>query len=220
MHDNLSLFVDELSLCPVLGETFTDTPFTVAFTNESSMLPDIDFADQHAVQDYLEQHCYPKASWGLSGYLEFREPLLSFYPQMREQQRYYHLGVDVIAMAGTPLFAPLAGTVHAAGYEPMPGNYGGYVLLQHQEAGETFYTFYGHLNKDTLPTLGTTYGAGQQFCTMGVYECNGNWFDHTHIQLLTPRAFEQGYVSKGYCRETDLTTINTLCPNPEVLIHY
>ncbi len=49
----------------------------------------------------------PDYKWGFAGYLERRDSLLRDCPQMVEENRFYHLGLDVIAPLGTQLHAPL-----------------------------------------------------------------------------------------------------------------
>jgi predicted homoserine dehydrogenase-like protein len=101
------------------------------------------------------------------------------------------------------------------GYEAGEGNYGGYILLMHQsEHFDTFYSFYGHLCRDRLPLAGEEIAAGEAFAEIGDFHENGNWFHHTHIQVITAKGLEQGYMLKGYCSKDDLTTIDELCPSP------
>jgi hypothetical protein len=102
-----------------------------------------------------------------------------------------------------------------SGFEAGEGNYGGYVLLQHDIDGcEAFYSFYGHLCRDRLPAAGTTLDSGEAFAAIGDFHENGNWFYHTHLQVITELGIRRGYASKGYCSESDLAEINRLCPSP------
>jgi hypothetical protein len=95
------------------------------------------------------------------------------------------------------------------------GNYGGFVLLRHVGRGfEPFYSFYGHLDKSSLPVKGRNLTAGEQFAVIGDFPDNGNWFHHTHLQIITQKGLAEGYLSKGYCAERDMASMNTLCPTP------
>jgi hypothetical protein len=155
-----------------------------------------------------------KYHWGFSPYLEHRDTLLGDCPQMVADKRFIHLGLDVIVDLGTSLHAPLDAMVEESGYESGEGNYGGFVLLKHESEGfETFYSFYGHLCKDRLPVPGTHFTAGRPFAQIGDFHENGNWFYHTHIQVITQKGLEQGYLSKGYCAASDLGRINDFCPS-------
>ncbi len=79
---------------------------------------------------------------------------------------------------------------------------------------ETFYSFYGHLNKEKLPAAGTEFAAGEAFSYIGDFHENGNWFYHTHLQVITQKGLEQGFISKGYCAACDLAQMEDLCPSP------
>jgi len=190
-------------------------PFVVDISSTSEFLNGIDVRDQVKFQKILEEKMQGKYHWGVSSYLENREILLAGCPQMVEEQRFFHLGLDVIVDLGTPLHAPLDSTVKEIGYEAGDGNYGGYVLLMHQsDHFETFYSFYGHLCRDKLPVSGADIAAGEAFAEIGDFHENGNWFYHTHIQVITAKGLEQGYISKGYCSKDDLANIHELCPSP------
>ena len=118
-------------------------------------------------------------------------------------------------MLPTPLHAPIDASVAESGYESGEGNYGGYVLLKHESPFfETFYSFYGHLCKDRLPAPDDIFPAGTIFAEIGDFHENGNWFHHTHIQVITRKGLEMGYLHKGYCSEKDLWQMNDLCPSP------
>ena len=156
-----------------------------------------------------------KYHWGISPYLERRDTLLGDCPQMLAEKRFFHLGLDVIVGLGTALHAPLDATVAQSDYEPGEGNYGGYVLLKHDSPYfDTFYSLYGHLRKDRLPQTGQKFTAGTAFAEIGDFHENGNWFHHTHIQAITQRGLDMGYIDKGYCSHSDLAAINDLCPSP------
>jgi hypothetical protein len=190
-------------------------PFVADLSSDSELLTGLDARDQSGFQKILEHNMRGHYHWGVASYLENRERLLSDCPQMVAEQRFFHLGLDVIVELGTPLYAPLDSVVKDTGYEAGEGNYGGYVLLMHQsEHFDTFYSFYGHLCKTKLPVAGENVVAGEAFAEIGDFHENGNWFHHTHIQVITARGLEQGYMLKGYCSRDDLAAIEQLCPSP------
>jgi murein DD-endopeptidase MepM/ murein hydrolase activator NlpD len=207
------LYSDRVTLCPV----FTDLrgePFLADFSPSSPLLEGLDVRDQRAIQESLERRM-GTLTWGFAAYLEPRDSLLAYYPQMVAEKRFTHLGLDVIVPRGVPLHAPLDATVEQTGYEAGDGNYGGFVLLKHEAPWfETFYSFYGHLCRTRLPREGRTLTAGEPFAEIGDYHENGNWFPHTHIQVITEKGRAMGYVSKGYCAREDLASMNDLCPSP------
>jgi hypothetical protein len=190
-------------------------PYIADMSTHSPLLRGIDVRDQKRFQRILEQRMGPNRQWGFSPYLERRDTLLGDCPQMVEEQRFVHLGLDVLVGLGTPLCAPLDAVVAQSGYEEGEGNYGGFVLLKHaSQYFETFYSFYGHLCRDGLPVEGQAFSAGAAFAKVGDFHENGNWFYHTHLQVITQKGLEKGYLSKGYCSDSDLAGMNEWCPSP------
>ncbi len=190
-------------------------PFVLDMSDESDLYKQVDVNDQRAFQSLLDSIMKDRFSWSVSSYLENRSHALSQYPQMVEEKRFYHLGMDIIVPVDTPLHAPLKSIVETSGYEEGAGNYGGFVLLRHDsEDFDSFYSFYGHLNKTRLPLPKSGLEAGEVFALIGDYHENGNWFFHTHLQIITQKGLDKGYISKGYCCEQDLADIDSICPSP------
>ncbi len=55
---------------------------------------------------------------------------------------------------GTPVFAPLDGTVHASSGQRAPQDYGPVLVLRHEtDDGTVFFTLYGHLSRKSLDDL-------------------------------------------------------------------
>ena len=214
MYYPFLLYNQKVKHRPVFPE-LKGAPFIADLSTNSALLRGTNVRDQAKFQKVLEEKMGSKYCWGLSPYLERRATLLGDCPQMVDEKRFIHLGLDVIVGLGTPLHAPLDAKIEESGYERGEGNYGGYVLLKHESAYfQTFYSFYGHLCKDRLPAAGKTVRAGAAFAEIGDFHENGNWFHHTHIQVITQKGLERGYVSKGYCNEKDLVEMNDLCPSP------
>lgn len=116
------------------------------------------------------------------------------------ERRTIHLGLDLFAPAGTPVCAPLAGTVYALADNAAAQDYGPVVILAHRIgknlagladlpglAGGEFYTLYGHLSRESLAGLreGQEMAAGEAFATLGSAEENGGWPPHLHLQIVT-----------------------------------
>ncbi len=214
MYYPFLLYSKKIAHRPVFPGLIGD-PFIADLSTNSPLLQGMDVRDQEGFQRVIDEKMGSKYRWGLSPYLERRDTLLGDCPQMVVDKRFIHLGLDVILGVGTSLHAPLEAVVAESGYESGEGNYGGYVLLKHQSPFfETFYSLYGHLCKDRLPSAGKTLPAGAAFAEIGDFHENGNWFHHTHIQVITPKGLEMGYAAKGYCTAKDLIEMNDLCPSP------
>ncbi|PIR48267.1 hypothetical protein COU80_04830 [Candidatus Peregrinibacteria bacterium CG10_big_fil_rev_8_21_14_0_10_55_24] len=202
------------SFSPVLGSLQQHAPFILDLSDQTP-LSSATLNDQAQLQQYIETTFYPAYQWGVATYLEYRSSLLSRFPQMAAEKRYYHLGVDIIAPLHTNVHAPAAGSVFFSGYEEGEGNYGGLVVLQHRDAsGTPYYSLYGHLDKERLPQEGEHIEQGALFARMGDLTCNGHWFFHTHVQLLTQKAIDEGWIHRGYCTKEQLSTLDAYCPSP------
>ena len=132
------------------------------------------------------------AAVGLGGYGEAR--LLYTTPAFAPpgddpaaEWRTVHLGVDVWVPEGTPLHAPLSGTVRIVRDNATSLDYGPMVVLQHEtDRGVPFFSLYGHLARRTLDHLveGQRVEAGSVFAWVGEPEVNGGWAPHTHVQVI------------------------------------
>lgn len=214
MYYPFMLFNTSLAHQPIFKNLSGD-PFVADLSWRSNLVKNSSSRDQKQFQKILEETMAPNHSWGFSPYFERRDTLLADCPQMAAEKRFFHLGVDIIVPNDTPLHAPLKAVVEETGYEAGEGNYGGFVLLRHEDARfETFFSFYGHLNRKSLPNKGQAFGAGEMFARIGDFGDNGNWFHHTHLQVITQKGLDEGYISKGYCTEKDLVLMNDLCPSP------
>jgi len=79
------------------------------------------------------------------------------------------LGIDITAIAGTEIFAPLEGSVHSFQNNSSFGDYGPTIILEHNLDGEIFYTLYGHLSLNSLDELseGKEIKKGQKIAELG-----------------------------------------------------
>ncbi len=203
-------YSDKVDIKP-LFKGLTGDPLILDLSVESPVFDKVDVLDQKSFQKWLDKEMKGRFSWGVASYIEDRRRVLAQYPQMVEEQRWYHLGLDIIVPVDTPLDSHVA----LSGYEEGDGNYGAHVMLAHESDDfETFYSFYGHLNREKLPAIGTKIDAGREFAWIGDFHENGNWFYHTHLQVLTQKAVDEGYISKGYCAAEDLAVMDALCPSP------
>ncbi len=214
MHYPFLLYSRKVEQQPIFKDLEGD-PYIADFSQKSSLFGAIEMRDQRGFQKILEEKMGTEHSWGVGAYLENRAALLSDCPQMVAEQRFIHLGLDIIVPLGIPLHAPLNSSVAESGYESGEGNYGGFVLLRHDSPHfQSFYSFYGHLRRSSLPEAGRIFAAGEPFAEIGDFHENGNWFYHTHLQVITVKALDLGYIAKGYCNEKDLAEMDALCPSP------
>ncbi|MEO1547090.1 MAG: peptidoglycan DD-metalloendopeptidase family protein [Bacteroidota bacterium] len=155
----------------------------------------------------------------VGGYLEKRSLYGSSERFQNEAIRNIHLGVDFWTEAGTPVVAPIAGKIHSFANNSDFGNYGPTVILEHLEAGITFYTLYGHLSLEsfTLWSEGKEIEAGTVIGTLGTAEINVGYAPHLHFQIIEDlNGFRGDY--PGVCSEKDFKYYAKNCINPNFLV--
>ena len=104
------------------------------------------------------------------------------------ERRTVHLGVDLFAPPYSPIYAPLAGTIHSLANHREEQDYGPALILKHEPTAEIcFFTLYGHLSPETLDRwqVGQPVDAGALLAYVGDYPDNGNWAPHLHIQIIS-----------------------------------
>ena len=138
--------------------------------------------------------------------------------------RTIHLGIDLFAQPGTPVYAPLDGVVVSVADNAAPLDYGPTLILQHEfdagnDVSESFYTLYGHLGRELLSSLqaGATVAAGEQIATVGDPFVNGGWPPHLHFQVLTDLLGEQGSFP-GVAAPGGRAIWTGICPDPNLIL--
>ncbi|CAM2009042.1 aminotransferase class III-fold pyridoxal phosphate-dependent enzyme [Acanthopleuribacter pedis] len=143
------------------------------------------------------------------------------YSLANTQRRSVHLGIDLYAAAGTPVTAPLAGTVHAVADNAAAGDYGPTLILRHEtDQGETFFTLYGHLARTTLTKrhVGDAVAAGDHLADLGDIAENGSWPPHLHFQLITDLLDQRGDYP-GIARYHERKVWLSFAPDPNVILN-
>lgn len=160
--------------------------------------------------------------YGLGPYGEKRSVYRAaqFADAASDERRMIHMGVDVFAPAGTPVHAPLSGTVVSVVYNADPLDYGHTLILLHEEGGVCFYTLYGHLGA-SLPELcqpGQQVAAGQVIAHLGDWPENGGWAPHLHFQIMTDLLGQTGGNFFGVAHESLWDVWQQICPDPNLIL--
>lgn len=141
-----------------------------------------------AFDPWFARHQGAGIRYGLGLYGENRTVYATpqFADAASPERRTRHLGIDIFAPAGTPVYAPLPGRVKHLTYNADPLDYGHTLIVEHDIAGHCFHTLYGHLAA-TLPGLHPTgtIAAGQVIAHLGDWPENGGWAPHIHVQIIT-----------------------------------
>ena len=191
------------------------------FSDTNEELKNFDFSDLQKFIDYsfgkLKENNTPV---GVGGYAENR----SIYKRSEvfkvgDEYRSVHLGIDITAVAGTEIFAPLDSMVHSFKNNSSFGDYGPTIILEHKLNGEVFYTLYGHLSLNSLEGLfeGKKITRGQKIAELGDPLVNVGWPPHLHFQLITDMLGKKGDFP-GVCVPSEKEYFLNICPDPNLIL--
>lgn len=165
------------------------------------------------------------ADFGFGGYDELR----TVYSRSRlfdperpgDEPRTLHLGTDIWAKAGTPIYAFMGGMVHSFAFNDRFGDYGATMVLLHQLDSLDFYTLYGHISLKDIQSLneGQYITRGECIAHMGEPNENGHWPPHLHFQIIHDMELKEGDYP-GVCRLSQREKYLSNCPDPELILQF
>lgn len=185
------------------------------FTNEMDYL----FLDRFItrIEQLLERN---RVAFGYGGYAEtrqfYRADAFNESGSQGLRWRTNHIGLDVWGAAGTPIFAPLDGTLHSSHIDPTPGTYGPTIILEHDLGeGYRFYTLYGHLAEEDIMSIRarTRVQKGDRIAKFGKASENGGWPPHLHFQVILDMLGMVGDFP-GVAYPEDTAIMLEICPDP------
>ena len=147
-------------------------------------------------------------------------PAFALGPRLTDEHRTIHIGLDLFADAGTPVFAPLDGEIAAFNDNGMNQDYGPVIILRHRtDDGTEFFTLYGHLSRESLDglSIGKRVKAGDRIATLGSANVNGGWTPHLHLQIITD-LLELGTDFPGVAPPAQRAAWTSLCPDPNLIV--
>lgn len=190
------------------------------FTAANKEIMELDLNDEAAFNDYifgeLEKNNTPV---GIGVYNEDRDIYKRSEVFGGSKVRSIHLGIDIWAEAGTPVFAPLSGKIHSFKNNYAHGDYGPTIILQHELEELTFYTLYGHLSLQSIGTkhIGQKIEKGEHFADFGEYKINVHWPPHLHFQIIADMENHFGDFP-GVAAKSDKNHYLNLCPDPNLIL--
>lgn len=200
-----------------------DCLYPFDFTAANNELSADTVANTSQFNTWVSQKLYDNnCRYGIGGYMEHR----TLYARSElfnadDEPRRLHLGVDIWADAGTPVYAPIAGTIHSFRDNNNHGDYGPTIILMHQLGDLQLYTLYGHLSRRDLVDLhaGDKIEKGQQLGTFGNVDENGHWPPHLHFQLMFDMGGNYGdYPGVGKFSEKEKHLANI--PDPALILQF
>lgn len=135
------------------------------------------------------------------------------------EPRRLHLGVDIWGPVGTPVYAPLEGTVHSFAFNDAFGDYGATLILQHDVEGFIFHTLYGHLSLHSIEDKreGQDIAKGDWIAAFGEPAENGQWPPHLHFQIVIDMKGAKGDYP-GVCRFSEREKYLANGPDPDLVL--
>ncbi len=184
--------------------------------------PVLDLPQDYEVYDFC--HGYDpermrKSEYGIGKYDEKREnmytaPLFG----SEEERRNVHMGIDIAAPVGTPLYAFFAGEVFLFGNNPAAGDYGYTLITKHLIDATPLYALYGHLAASSLREKfsGKKIEAGETIAFIGDRHENGGWNPHLHFQLslVAPEKCDM----PGVVTEAQREQAKRIYPDPRLVL--
>ncbi len=196
-----------------------------------SVLPDLssyDFApvmnypgdpEQFHVFDFTRGYnpeSIPAEQWGIGRYNEKRVNM--YETDLFEGKRNVHMGIDIWAPAGAPVFSFYDGQVAYLRDNDNPGDYGPTIIIRYDLDEVTLFGLYGHLSKDSLQMVsqGEEIGKGQKIAELGNSDVNGGWAPHLHFQLSNEDPGEPDM--PGVVAEEDREEALGKYPDPRIIL--
>lgn len=121
--------------------------------------------------------------WGIGKYNEKRSNM--YVAPQYNNERNIHMGIDIWAKAGEPVFSFYKGTIAYKRDNDQKGNYGPTIILCYKFGDTELFALYGHLSRASLQmlSLGEIVKKGQRIGELGEKHVNGGWIPHLHFQL-------------------------------------
>ncbi len=206
---------------PVVEFDWTSDDYHVFdLSKDNADLDKVDLNDEEGFSSYINQVLDENGkSIGIGGYGEVRSLYSRSDLFKGEEPRTIHLGTDIWAPAGTPIFAPFDGIIHSFDNRNYHGDYGPVIILEHDMAGKKLFSLYGHLSTDSLEgkVVGQLVEKGEQFAWFGTYHENFHWPPHLHFQLMWDM---EGHVGDypGVCKASEKDQYLANCPDPMLVL--
>ncbi|UCE10308.1 MAG: aminotransferase class III-fold pyridoxal phosphate-dependent enzyme [Candidatus Thorarchaeota archaeon] len=137
------------------------------------------------------------------------------------ESRTVHLAIDLFLESGTPLFAPLDGTIHSFRNNDSPLDNGPTIVVEHsiENSDLKFYTLYAHLSLDSIDNLvkGSSIRKGDKIGEVGEYPTNGGWPSHLHFQVIVDMIGREGDFF-GAASPNRRQLWKSISPDPNVIL--
>lgn len=197
-----------------------DNHLTLDLSKNNQALSKVDLNDEEAFTQFIFNQIKSSGKdVAIGGYGEERDLYSRSNLFVGEEPRTIHLGVDIWAPSGTPVYAPLDGIIHSYANRAVHGDYGPVIILEHQLGEKSLFSLYGHLSSESLEgkKLGQFIKKGARLAWFGKYEENFHWPPHLHFQLMWDMQDNVGDYP-GVCKDSERIGYLKNCPDPTIFI--
>jgi len=156
-----------------------------------------------------------EVKYGIGRYNEKRPNM--YTTDLYADGRDIHMGLDIVAPTGDPVFPFFPGEIFLAGYNPAPGDYGNVIVTCHQLGNHRLWALYGHLNAASIQEKkpGQALKIGEALGWLGETEENGGWAPHLHLQLSLQEP--QTHDMPGVVNKSGLQAALETYPDPQLV---
>lgn len=154
--------------------------------------------------------------FGIGRYNEKRSGM--YTSDLYKDGRYIHMGIDLFAPIGTPVYAFSDGEIFLFNYNSAELDYGYVIITLHKIEGKDLYVLHGHLNKQSIigKRTGQHFKRGAIIGWVGDKTENGGWAPHVHVQL----SWEKPIICDmpGVVSDKQLANALNIYPDPRMVL--
>lgn len=156
--------------------------------------------------------------YGIGKYNEQRVGMYTDKELFARDQRDIHIGIDIAAPVGTPVFSFYDGEVFLFGVNSSEGDYGPTLITRHVINNKEIFALFGHLSAESLKnkSIGQKISKGQVIASVGTKSENGGWNPHLHFQLSWLRPAKPDM--PGTVNRKDLDQALRDFPDPQIVL--
>ena len=179
----------------------------------------VELGDDYHVHDFTTKDWVNEeinSEYTVGKYNEIRVNM--YTTELFEGIRNVHIGLDLGAPVGTPVYAFADGVIFDCAYLPADGDYGHVIITKHELDGVSLWALHGHLDAKSIENKnpGDLVNSGDVLGWMGDEHENGGWPAHLHLQLSLIEPIDcdmPGVVSKS-----DLEHALSIYPDPQKVV--
>lgn len=146
----------------------------------------IELPENVPVLDLSSQNIHNKNSYTYSiGKYNERRPGMYLGPHYEKTDRNIHMGIDIGAPVGTPVYSFYDGEIFLFDYNDGELDYGYTLIIKHIINNVSLFALYGHLGKSSIENkkIGEHVLKNDKIGFVGSKTENGGWPPHLHFQL-------------------------------------